>query len=90
MDTIKYKGKEYPTITFLVNSPEFDEPQEVKISVISLNTAMDGRYEINGTEEQDIDDEIYFYVEDEEIRLDAKVICKSCLDIPMELIEDIS
>lgn len=90
MDTIKYKGKEYPTRTFLVNSPEFGEPQEVKISVESLSEAMDGKYEISGTEEEGIDEEIYFYVKDEEIRLEANILVKECLDIPMELIDDIS
>ena len=90
MDTIKYKGKEYPTRTFLVNSPEFGEPQEIKISVMSLVMAMEGKYGINGSVEQDIDEEIYIYVEDEEIKLTPEEICKSCLDIPMEFLEDIS
>ena len=90
MDTIKYKGKEYPTRTFLVNSPEFGEPQEVKISVMSLSEAMEGKYEISGTEEESIDEEIYFYVNDEEIKFSAEEICETCLDMPMELIEDIS
>ena len=90
MDTIKYKGKEYPTRTFLVNSPEFGEPQEVKISVMSLSEAMEGKYEISDSEEESIDEEIYFYVEDEQIHWTGEQICEACLDIPMELIEDIS
>jgi len=91
MDTIKYKGKDYPTRTFLVKSPEFgDEPQEVKISVESLSEAMEGKYEENDTEEQGIDEEIYFYVKDEEIYIQAEILVRECLDVPMELIDDIS
>lgn len=90
METITYKGKEYPTRTFLVNNPEIGEPQEITISVESLSVAMEGKYEENGTEEQAIDETIYFYVLDHQIEHHELRIVGEYLDVPMTLIEEIT
>jgi hypothetical protein len=89
MNTIEYKGKQYPVRTFKVINPEFGEEQTYTIGVESLSEAMGGKYEIDGTEEQAIDETIYFYVEDANIVLTAKEIIENCLDVDMTLIEEI-
>jgi hypothetical protein len=89
MDSIKYKGKEYPTRLFIVNNPEFGENQVIRIGNYSLNSDM-GNIEDYGDEEFDVDDEIYYYVDDNELELSAVEICKNHLDVPMEFIEEIS
>lgn len=91
MNTITYKGKEYPTRTFTVTSPEFGEEQTYTIATNSLFDAIskDDKHEVYGTLENAVDNKIYFYVEDEVIKLDAKEICANHLDIEMELIEEI-
>ncbi len=90
MKTINYKGKEYPVRTFLVISPELgDEETEITISVQSLIDDMDIEVEKEGTEEQLIDEDIYFYLEDSSINDSAEEICEKLLDIPFLLIEEI-
>ena len=44
--------------------------------------------ELEGSEANDIDIEIYFYVEDSVIKLSGKEICLLHLDEPMEFIEE--
>ena len=90
MNTIEYKGKEYPTRTFLVNSVEFDEPKELTIGTISLYNAFNDEHENHYTEANNVDCQIYYYVEDNLIGLSGKEICKHHLDIEMELIEEIT
>ena len=89
MDTIKYKGVNYPTRTFLANNPTFGEPQEITISIESLSVAMGSKYEEDGTEEQAIDETIYFYVLDHQIEHNKQIILGEYLDVPMILIEEI-
>jgi hypothetical protein len=61
----------------------------ITISVISLFDAFEDRQEENDSEEQIIDDSIYFYLEDEEINLDGEMIVKNHLDYQQEFIEEI-
>lgn len=89
MNKIEFKGKEYPTRTFLVTSPEFDGEMEYTIATESLDEALGNAREEWDTEEHDIDCTIYFYVEDAVIELTAEEICKDYLDIEMTLIEEI-
>ncbi len=88
MNTITLNGKEYPTRTFSVVLEDEGE-REITISTISLYDAMDDKHEDEGTEENDIDCEIYFYVEDEIIHLTAEEICLAHLDEPIKFLEEI-
>jgi hypothetical protein len=85
MDFITYKDKQYPTKTFWV---DIDGDEElITISVQSLSDAMGvANMETDGTDEQCIDSDIYFYVADELIYLDERVICAEHLDKPLEFI----
>jgi hypothetical protein len=87
MNTIKFKGIEYPTRTFIVICE--DEKREYTIATESLSDAMGDDKEEYGTEANDIDNEIYFYVEDEVIELGADEICNDHLDVSMEFVKEI-
>jgi len=89
MESIEYKGKKYPTRLFIVDNPEFGEHQTIRIATDSLDIAM-GNHLKHGEEETKVDDQIYFYVEDEVIELSAEEICENHLDVPMKFIEEIS
>ena len=89
MKVINFKGKEYPTRTFKVMSDEFDGESIYTIATESLDEALGDTKEHWDTEENNIDNTIYFYVEDEVIDLGADEICKNYLDIEMEFIEEI-
>lgn len=65
--TIEWKGKEYPTRTLKLSEKtanEYDEHDEVVVSVISLWDAMEEEYFNKDNEAEDIDDGIFYYVED--------------------------
>jgi hypothetical protein len=87
MNKIKFKGKEYPTRTFIVICE--DEKCEYTIATESLSDAMGDNKEKHGTKANDIDNEIYFYVEDEVIELGADEICNDHLDVSMEFVKEI-
>jgi hypothetical protein len=89
MNAIKYKGKEYPTRLFIVNNPEFGENQTIRIGTFSLNSDL-GDAGSFGEEEELVDDEIYYYIDDSDFELTGEEICKNHLDIPMEFLEEIS
>jgi hypothetical protein len=89
MNVIEYKGKQYPTRFFIVNSPEFDEEQTIRIGTYSLNSDL-GDAGSFGEEEELVDDEIYYYIDDSDFELTGEEICENHLDIPMEFIEEIS
>jgi len=86
MNTITYKGKEYPTRTFTVLFEE--EEHTYTVSVDSLFTAFGDEWDIMGSEAQKVDNEIYFYVPDDVIDLSAFEICDKHLDEQMVLIKD--
>jgi hypothetical protein len=84
-EEIEFKGINYPVRTFDVII-EGDE-QTITIGTLSLFDAMD---EMTDVEESNaLDNQIYFYVEDELIGLDGEEICKNHLDDEMEFIEEI-
>jgi hypothetical protein len=89
MNAIEYKGKEYPTRLFIVNNPEFGENQTIRIGTYSLNSDL-GDAGSFGEEEELVDDEIYYYIDDSDFELTGEEICENHLDIPMEFIEEIS
>ena len=88
VDYVEYKKKKYPTRTFVVESPEIGGKRTYTIATESLSEALGDKKEEWDTEENDIDCEIYFYVEDEVIGMDAEEICKNHLDVPMDFIEE--
>ena len=87
MNKITFKGKEYPTRTFIVLFE--DEKRKYTIATESLSKAMSDEYEEFGTEANKIDNEIYFYVEDEIIELGGDEICNDHLDVSMEFVKEI-
>ena len=86
MNTVTFKGQEYPTRTFEVII-EGDE-RTITIATESLSEAMGDDKEVEDTEANDLDCEIYFYVLDNQIELDAEEICQHHLDEPMEFVSE--
>jgi len=87
MNSIVYKGVEYPTRLFVVDNPEFGEEQVIRIGTYSLNSDMGDAGEF-GEEEELVDDQIYYYVDDNEIELSGEEICKNYLDVPLVFIAE--
>lgn len=86
MNKIKFKGKEYPTRTFVTS---FEGRQATyTIATESLAEALGVGDDLTGRAE-DIDQSIYFYVEDEVIELGADEICNDHLDVSMEFVKEI-
>jgi hypothetical protein len=86
METITFKGKEYPARTLLMSDGV--DKIERTISVQSLSDAMGDDKEKFDTEANNIDNGIYFYVMDDEINLSGEEICKNCLDEPFTFIPE--
>jgi len=89
MNTITYKGIEYPTRTFDVrfnDEDRGDEENYITIAPQSLSDALGDKKEELDTEEEGIDCTIYFYVEDDKFNLDAEEICQNHLDEPLEFV----
>ncbi len=89
MDNITYKGVEYPTRTLSVSIDGTE--QDITIATESLQKALftEKGYEGDLAElEENIDNQIYFYVEDAVIGLDANEICEKHLDVAMEFLEE--
>ena len=86
---IKYKGKEYPTRTFTMTSEETGEvTYTIAYDILFDEISKEDKHEAWGTPEHDIDEEIYFYVEEGMLGLTAEEICKEHLDIEFEFIEE--
>jgi len=88
METITYKGKDYPCKTLTMNS---DETGEVTYTIAdeTLSNAMRANSpHFKGKEEKEIDEMVYYYVEAGVLELSDKEICAKHLDIPFELIEE--
>ena len=90
MKTINFKGKKYPTRTFVVTNDDIEHEQEITISTESLSDAMGDDKEVHDTEANDIDCTIYFYVDNDVINLSAEEICANHLDEPFGIIEEIN
>lgn len=90
VDYIEYNGVKYPTRTFVVESPEIGGERTYTIATESLSEALGDAKEEWDTEENDIDNQIYFYVEDEVIGMSAEDICKNHLDVPMTLVKEVT
>ncbi len=90
MNTITYKGKSYETRTFDAHLAEEDENglQTITIASSLLGEAIEERQEVVGSEEMDIDNQIYFYVDLEFFDLDAETICRKHLDEPFVFINE--
>lgn len=86
-DGIEYKGVVYPLRTFDVRF--IDEENYIMIAPQSLSDALGDKKEELDTEEELIDCDIYFYVEDDKFGLDGEDICKNHLDIEIEFIIEI-
>lgn len=89
MNTIEYKGKKYPCRTFTMTS---DETGEVTHTIADQTLfdaiSVDDKYLNHGTPEHQVDEQIYFYVEEGQLELPAEEICKDCLDIEFQFIEE--
>lgn len=83
---ITYKGIDYPTrdLTIIAEGDEI----EVTISVQALADAIADEVDVDGSYAQQIDESIYFYVEDELFGLDDATIAREHLDEPFELAEE--
>lgn len=89
MDTITYKGKDYPIRTFEVQHEHSGDKTTIyTIGVDSLWDALNEDGEVPESGEH-VDDQIYHYIPDEELNLDAEFICSELLDIPMEFINEL-
>ena len=88
MNKITFKGQEYPTRTFVT----LFEGREATYTIAteSLAEAL-GIHSDEGLvgRAEDIDQSIYYYVEDEQIELGADEICNDLLDVSMEFIKEI-
>lgn len=75
---ITYNNKNYPTreMTIMIDG----EATDITIATQSLSDAMGDEKEVNDSEEEGIDEDIYFYVGDDEIDLPEDVIAGSYLD----------
>ena len=85
---ITFNGKEFETRTFNVmlegNLTTITIAGEDLLEEISI----DGKHFKSGTDEQQIDESIYFYVEVGKLKLLPTDICEKCLDMPMEFEEE--
>lgn len=83
---IYYKGIEYPTrdLTIIIGGEETG----ITVATEALSEALGDTKEVNGSDEQEIDDLIYFYVLDDVIDLGDEVIAREHLDEPFELAKE--
>lgn len=89
MNKVTFRSKEYPVRTFEVIID--GEEETIVIATESLSEAMlndDG--DTYDNEGYNLDNEIYFYVSDEIINLDASKICEEHLDEPMEFVKEVN
>lgn len=88
-DAIEYKGVLYPVRTFdikFIDEDRGDEENYIMIAPQSLSDALGEKKEEIGTDEENIDCDIYFYVEDDKFGLDGEDICKNHLDDVVEFV----
>jgi len=77
---IEVNGKKFPlrTLVAVVGGVQ----QEITISVHTLESELHDDIEARLESSVNIDETIYFYVDDEDINRPAKQICEDCLDEP--------
>ena len=87
-DLFWYKDEGYQLRTFAVED-SFKSQLNIVIAPVSLYKALggEGPFEENSLEEE-IDDAIYYYLEDNLTDLDAKTICEQHLDEPLKFIHE--
>lgn len=90
MNTITYNGKDYPTRTFDAHLADEDENgvQTITIATSELSEAISDNMTLSGSEEEGIDNSIYFYVDVEAFDLPADEICREHLDEPFVLMAE--
>lgn len=90
MENITYKGINYPTRTFDAYLADEDEDgvQTITIASSELSEAISDNMTLSGSEEEGIDNMIYFYVDVESFDLPADEICRSHLDEEFVLITE--
>ncbi len=87
---ITYKGKNYPIRKFVAQYPEFEEPEIVTIANYGLNSDL-GYDSDFGKDEEDVDDQISFYVDDPDFNLPISELQNALKSYGnyLELIEEI-
>jgi len=88
MNKVTYKGKDYPVRNLVIKGDGISKMQ-VTLATESLVNAFNQEHETVGTEANLLDDQIYFYLEDDQIELDPETICKNHLDEEFEFIEEL-
>lgn len=87
MDTIVYKGKEYPTRTFDVETEDGAE-MTITIATESLSEAIEDSINVVDSIEESIDTQIYFYIDNGSFYLEPEDICLNLLDEEMRFINE--
>lgn len=88
MGTVKRNDKEFKTRTLEVRYKDIEDEEETTLITIapeSLSNELDFE---NDEADKAIDEEIYFYVEDEHFNKSGEEICKSHLDEEMHFISE--
>ncbi len=87
MEAITYNGIDYPTRTFDVIT---DDGADMTITIANqdLLEAIEDGMEVEGSEEEAIDTQIYFYVDNDLFDLDPVEICDEHLDESMEFVTE--
>lgn len=88
MEKIKYKGNEYPTRTFVTSFEGREATYTIATESLAEALGIHDGKDLKGRAE-DIDQSIYYYVEDEHIELSAEEICNDLLDVSMEFVEEV-
>ena len=88
MEKITRFGKDYPLRTLEVRYKDIVDPEEtkaIKIAPLSLQSVLNFEED---EADRIIDEEIYFYVDDEHFDKSGDEICKNHLDEEMDFIEE--
>ena len=85
---IKYKGVKYPTRTLTMTSEETGEVTYTIADETLSEALRENSPHFKAPRERAIDEMIYFYVEKGQLELSPEEICKNCLDMEFEFIEE--
>ena len=86
MEKVTRFGKDYPLRTLEVRYKDIVDPEETKAITIAPASLQEVLNFEDDEADQVIDDEIYFYVDDEHFGKSGEEICKSHLDEEMHFI----